>query len=931
MAWQLIYTSAPRLLEAGRTGFGTVARHRAVSALLVAAVERYSQFARLPGLGARRVIYSHRILTAGAGQYHVLSCVRDAGSDYTGRTNHLAHHLIADAGEVRALAGTNITPADVLLQMSWRMQWAEPPRFLEPAEEVALAGLRARVLGSAWERVAGSAEMARLPSGRSLQRCFLVLPPDVPALELFRESLAFTPGHGWQTTFTTSLEPTDDMADFRWIGIPAGSPLRSMADGAARGLLDLTLPQTLPQPEALVDDSLPKPAQVRTARDPQASARVVPLFPAAREAPATPGEAEALPGAVPEPFVTAKPGRAKGSWAAVAISAVVLAVGVGGFVAWQKYDASEKAAAREVALAARVDDLWRQHRLALRVTANWLKQNPDEALISAHAKALEAMAGLLQNPGQAWTPHRPEKTQDEFSAMLGALERWHEAQKSTAPGPNWNTLPPGEMRRRADQALRREKLAWDAFAQSFQTRPANPSTLRADLFRLVLDRITPAMPQGAPSEWYELLAALDPEGVPPDWLNSWVTLAGLPAEPAPLAAGDLDLVKAFTKSPGAPSWFTSMAAARLAAAEKVQSTPAPAPGPASSPPSAPAPPPAPEKETADNPAGTHPLWVLLETPAQPLARALASLPELPTPPGFQIWAGAAGAAEKNLVRWKSFGAEGVFRKNIQEATTLEFANGRLVRLPQEAGSWRVIGREEQGTKVLFELFLISTATPPAVVMNAAQTPVFEAKDTGGRLFLVPAAASWLGRLQFPLGRPIFRLESPGQPGALYQVKLADDGQAEIVAVTTDRPAVSTARQVVAIQSRIAELRAAVAQDLLYKKELQEGNLSKREKDDRDARVSAKIGENEALIGALEEQMRGMTAQPPGPAPVRRPLSGRHILSLLLHGPAGEEQVQVLGEILLKIPAPAAGTASPPAPAPSSAPAAPVPNPPPVKP
>jgi len=30
MAWQLIYTSAPRLLEAGRSGFGTVARHRAI-------------------------------------------------------------------------------------------------------------------------------------------------------------------------------------------------------------------------------------------------------------------------------------------------------------------------------------------------------------------------------------------------------------------------------------------------------------------------------------------------------------------------------------------------------------------------------------------------------------------------------------------------------------------------------------------------------------------------------------------------------------------------------------------------------------------------------------------------------------------------------------------------------------------------------------
>src|SRR5688572_22759818 len=120
MAWQLIYTSAPRLLDPGRTGFGTVARHRAVNGLLVAAVERLSQFARLPGFDPKRVIYAHRIITVGAGQFHVMSCIRDAGSDYTGRTNHLAHHVIAESREVRSLAGSGITPADVLLGIDWR-------------------------------------------------------------------------------------------------------------------------------------------------------------------------------------------------------------------------------------------------------------------------------------------------------------------------------------------------------------------------------------------------------------------------------------------------------------------------------------------------------------------------------------------------------------------------------------------------------------------------------------------------------------------------------------------------------------------------------------------------------------------------------------------------------------------------------------------
>ena len=143
MASQLLYTSAPRLLEAGRTGFGTVARHRAVGGLLVASVERVSQFARLSGLSTRRVVLSHRIIHAGAASYHVLSCIRVAGSDYTGRTNHLAHHLIADAREARAAAEAGITPADVLKQMRWLTTWSEAPRFFEPNEEIALTSFRA--------------------------------------------------------------------------------------------------------------------------------------------------------------------------------------------------------------------------------------------------------------------------------------------------------------------------------------------------------------------------------------------------------------------------------------------------------------------------------------------------------------------------------------------------------------------------------------------------------------------------------------------------------------------------------------------------------------------------------------------------------------------------------------------------------------------
>ena len=142
MAWQLIYTSAPRSLEAGRSGFGTVARHRAISPLLVSAIERTSQFSRLPGVDTGRVIFSYRIVAVGGGRFHVLSSIRDAGADYTGRTNHIAHHLIADPREIAQLGANGPSPADVLLAMQWATSWTEQPRFFEAADEIALATMQ---------------------------------------------------------------------------------------------------------------------------------------------------------------------------------------------------------------------------------------------------------------------------------------------------------------------------------------------------------------------------------------------------------------------------------------------------------------------------------------------------------------------------------------------------------------------------------------------------------------------------------------------------------------------------------------------------------------------------------------------------------------------------------------------------------------------
>ncbi len=263
MAWQLIYTSAPRLLEAGRSGFGTVARHRQISPLLVSAIERASQFARLPGLGSARVIYCHRIVAVSGGRFHVLSCIRDSGADYTGRTNHLAHHVIAESREVAALGSRGASPADVLLGMRWLSAWDEAPRFLEVADEIALAHFPPAG-GDAWGETTGDARHAwLLVSGEASRGAFLLFNPGTDLRALFAESLRLAPDRLWQIPFSTALQPSDETSDFRWIGIEAESALVAQIESSSRPVLNLARPETLPAPEVPANAAiatLPRPS-----------------------------------------------------------------------------------------------------------------------------------------------------------------------------------------------------------------------------------------------------------------------------------------------------------------------------------------------------------------------------------------------------------------------------------------------------------------------------------------------------------------------------------------------------------------------------------------------------------------------------------------------------------------------------------------------
>ncbi|NBQ56298.1 MAG: hypothetical protein EBU36_06605, partial [Verrucomicrobia bacterium] len=64
MALELIYTSAPRGLRAGASGYCTIAQTRGMREDLVAALERRSLFTHEPK-GDSPIFYSYRILSLG--------------------------------------------------------------------------------------------------------------------------------------------------------------------------------------------------------------------------------------------------------------------------------------------------------------------------------------------------------------------------------------------------------------------------------------------------------------------------------------------------------------------------------------------------------------------------------------------------------------------------------------------------------------------------------------------------------------------------------------------------------------------------------------------------------------------------------------------------------------------------------------------------
>ncbi len=251
MPWQLIYTSAPRGLLSGQSGFCTVARSGDVREALVQRLEQLSSYhylrvAEAATASRNPTVCAFRILDLRGTKYHVLTRIQPCGLDFTARTNHLAHHLVFQADELSQLP----SPAAILRHWNgWLSSWQGEPRLLEDPSLAAFnSAAKSCLPAQTWLRVTGDAgRAAGLLESECIRGCYLVCPPgsEGQVLEMFCETLQLLNLTGqyalrpWRHPFTTFLQAEDNPADFQWRACQEGTPAYQQAVQRTTGLIPL--------------------------------------------------------------------------------------------------------------------------------------------------------------------------------------------------------------------------------------------------------------------------------------------------------------------------------------------------------------------------------------------------------------------------------------------------------------------------------------------------------------------------------------------------------------------------------------------------------------------------------------------------------------------------------------------------------------------
>lgn len=257
MSFQLVHTSYPHLLDSSASGYGTVARSEKLPPALGARLTALST-CREPrgGYCSRGAQFSYRIVEHAGEVWHVLTCVQDAGADYTGRGCFTAHHLIFTQQEVEQLLADEHrpTPSGVMLALYnsgfWIRKWQGEPRYLINAPHMMLERMPDASVQPTWKQLTGHKSNARAFYTHPYDReCLVTLPCETPVqsiLGLFHESDWLTHSRGWGITFTTEADDSDSFAETLRMITLESSPLVQRAMRTGHPVLKISADMELP-------------------------------------------------------------------------------------------------------------------------------------------------------------------------------------------------------------------------------------------------------------------------------------------------------------------------------------------------------------------------------------------------------------------------------------------------------------------------------------------------------------------------------------------------------------------------------------------------------------------------------------------------------------------------------------------------------------
>lgn len=240
MAHQIVATSVPRGLD-GVSGYQTVLKSAGIPPRVFDRLKARSGYShRYPHGDSRNpVIYVHRIEELAGSRWHVLGCIRDAGSDHTGRSNFLAHMLAIDSAEARGKPGGPAAAA--LARGCFLDRWDRPPESAAAAKTLVVADRPAQPGDvPAWTAaeldpgLAGDLAAAAMAN----RKVVLVTRPGDDVLALFADALRLVePSKRWGVTFNTcAIEDFDGT----WKAVRADlAEAKNLRDGKA-GVIDLT-------------------------------------------------------------------------------------------------------------------------------------------------------------------------------------------------------------------------------------------------------------------------------------------------------------------------------------------------------------------------------------------------------------------------------------------------------------------------------------------------------------------------------------------------------------------------------------------------------------------------------------------------------------------------------------------------------------------